>query len=75
VATATMTSVVFFIVLMFFVFNSYFDKICLNDQYCFLPKHIIDQQFYSRRLLAALAGAAAKMRASVIAWTGEGGNF
>jgi hypothetical protein len=35
----------------------------------------MDQQFYSRRLLAALARAAVKMRASVIARTGGGGDF
>jgi hypothetical protein len=58
-----------------FVFNSYFDQIRLNDRHCRLPKHIIDQQFYSRQLLAALARAAVKMRASIIARTGGGGGF
>jgi hypothetical protein len=57
------------------VFNSYFDKICLNDKHYLLPKHIIDQQFYSHRLLAALACAVGKIRASVIARTGGGGGF
>ncbi len=39
---------VFFVVLMFFVFNSYFDQIRLKVQDCLLPKHIIDQQFNSQ---------------------------
>jgi hypothetical protein len=36
-------------------------KFVLNDRHWLLPKHIIDQQFYSRRLLAALAHAAVNM--------------
>jgi hypothetical protein len=70
-----MTSAVFFVVLTFFVFNSYFDKIHLNDRHCLLPKHIIDQQFYSCQLLAALARAVVKMRTSVISRTGGDGGF
>ncbi len=42
---ATTTSAAIFVILAF----------CLNDRQGLPPKHIIDQQFYSRRLLAALA--------------------
>jgi hypothetical protein len=51
------------------------DKIRLNDRYCLFPRHIIDHQFYSHRLLAALARSAVKMLATVIARTGGGGGF
>ncbi len=40
-----------------------------NVQQGLIPKHIIEQQFFSRQLLAALACVAAKMRTSVIART------
>jgi hypothetical protein len=59
----------------FFIVNSYDDKICFNDWKGLIPKHIVNQQFYSRQLFAALALAVAKMRASIIAQTGGGGGF
>jgi hypothetical protein len=60
---------------VFFVLNSFDNIICLNDRQGIVPKHIVDQQFYSRQLLAALACVAAKMRASIIAQTGGGSGF
>jgi hypothetical protein len=54
----------------FFVFNSSDDKIYLNNRQGLVLIRIVDQSFYSRRLLAALARAAVKMRASVTARTG-----
>jgi hypothetical protein len=56
-----------------FVFQSYNDKICLNDLQGLFPKHIINQQFYFRQILAALTRAASKMGASVVARTEGGG--
>jgi hypothetical protein len=50
-------------------------KIYLNNRQDLVPIRIVDQHFNSRRLLAALARAAVKMRASVIAQTGGGGGF
>jgi hypothetical protein len=72
---ATANSVVLFVILTFFVLNSSDDKIYLNNRQGLVPKHIVDQQFYSSRLLAALACAAVKMRASVTARMGGGGSF
>ncbi len=60
---------------LFFVFNSSGDKIYLNNRQDLVPIRIVDKHFNSRRLLAALAPAAVKMRASVIARTGGGGGF
>jgi hypothetical protein len=51
----------------FFVFNSFRDMICLNDQQDLDFMRVVDQQFYSRRLFAALAGAVKNSVASVIA--------
>ncbi len=45
-------------------------KFVLNNRQGLVPIRIVDQQFYSRCLFAALARVAVKMRASVIAWTG-----
>ncbi len=59
----------------FFVFNSSDDKIYLNHRQDLVPIRIVNQHFNSCRLLAALARAAVKMRASVIARTGGGGGF
>jgi hypothetical protein len=58
-----------------FIVNSYDDKICFNDRQGLIPKHIVNQQFYSRQLFAAVARVVAKMRTSVIAQTGGGGGF
>ncbi len=33
---------------IFFIFNSYDDKICFNDRQGLIPKHIVDQQLYYR---------------------------
>jgi hypothetical protein len=59
----------------FFVFNSSDDKIYLNNRQGLVLIRIVNQSFYSRRLLAALARAAVKMRASVTARTGGGNGF
>jgi hypothetical protein len=51
---ATKTAVLF-VILSFFVFSSDDDNICLNDRQGLVPKSIVNQQFYSRRLFAALS--------------------
>ncbi len=54
------------------VFGSFGDTFCLNDHHGLDPIRVVDQQFYFRRLFAALASVATNSGASVIARIGGG---
>jgi hypothetical protein len=56
----------------FLVFNSFGDTFCLNDRHGLDPIHVVDQQFYFRRLFTALASVATNSGASFIARIGGG---
>jgi hypothetical protein len=51
----------------FFVFNSFDDIICSNSRQGLAPICVADQQFYFRRLFAALASVGMNSGASIIA--------
>ncbi len=56
----------------FLVFNSFSDTFCLNNRRDLDPVRVVDQQFYFRRLFAALATVATNSGVSVIARIGGG---
>jgi hypothetical protein len=56
----------------FFVYYSFDDIIYSNDRQGLDSIRVVDQQFYSRRLFAALASTAMNFGASVIARIGRG---
>jgi hypothetical protein len=56
----------------FFVFNSFGDTFCLNDRHGLDPIHVVDQQFYFRRLFTALSSVATNSGTSVIVPIGGG---
>jgi hypothetical protein len=64
-----------FIILAFFVLIGSYDKIYFDNRQGLVTICIVDQNFYSHCLFAALARAAAKMRTSVIAQTETGCGF
>jgi hypothetical protein len=56
----------------FFVYHSFDNIICSNDRQGLDSIHVVDQQFYSRQLFAALASMAMNFSTSVIVRIGGG---